>query len=102
MLRHIKDYVVPELQLVERLYRLMIAAETVDNQRRLAARSGMANGFRGLAAVRQRRSYFPSPLEKSGTERFEEAVAAYPASLEEYTRERDPLEWERTWTHCEC
>src|SRR4051794_22210900 len=33
---------------------------------------------------------------ESGTARLEEAVAAYRAALEEYTRERVPLDWART------
>ena len=33
---------------------------------------------------------------ESGTEKLEEAVAAYRAALEEYTRERVPLDWART------
>jgi tetratricopeptide (TPR) repeat protein len=33
---------------------------------------------------------------KPGTERLEEAVAAYQAALQEYTRERVPLDWAMT------
>ena len=33
---------------------------------------------------------------ESGTEKLEEAVAAYRAALEEYTRERVPLQWAMT------
>ena len=33
---------------------------------------------------------------ESGTTRFEEAVAAYRAALEEWTRERVPLQWAST------
>ena len=33
---------------------------------------------------------------ESGTARLEEAVAAYRAALEEWTRERVPLEWATT------
>ena len=54
VLRHFnEDHVVPELQLLERLHRLMIAAEaeTMDGQRRLAASSSMGNGFCGLATL---------------------------------------------------
>jgi hypothetical protein len=54
VLGHInKDHVIPELQLLERLHRLMVAAETMDGELRLAAGSRVTNGFRGLAAVRQ-------------------------------------------------
>ena len=52
MLRHVnKDHIVPELQLVERFHRLMIAAEAeaMDGQRCLATRSSMGNGLCGLA-----------------------------------------------------
>ena len=33
---------------------------------------------------------------ESGTARLKEAVAAYRAALEEYTREREPLAWAAT------
>jgi exonuclease VII small subunit len=33
---------------------------------------------------------------ESGTARLEEAVQAYHAALEEYTRERMPLQWAET------
>jgi hypothetical protein len=50
MLRHVdEDHVDPELQLLERLYRLMITAETMDRERRLDAGSSMADGFRLVA-----------------------------------------------------
>lgn len=35
-------------------------------------------------------------VDESGTARLEEAVAAYRAALEEYTRERVPLQWATT------
>ena len=48
MLRHVnEDHVVPELQFLERLHRLVVAAEAMDRELRLAAGSGMANGFVG-------------------------------------------------------
>ena len=51
MLRHInEDHVVPELQLLERLHRLMVAAEAMDRELRLAANSSVTNGLCGLAA----------------------------------------------------
>ena len=50
MLRHInEDHVVPELQLLERFYRLMIAAEAMHSEGRLAAGASMGNGLCGLA-----------------------------------------------------
>jgi hypothetical protein len=67
VLGHIdEEHVVPELQFLEGLSGLVITAETMRRQRRFAAGSSMADGFRGLDAVRQRRSYLPSPLEKPG------------------------------------
>jgi hypothetical protein len=50
MLRHVnKDHVVPELQLPECLYRLMVTAlaKAMDGERRLASRSGVGDGLRG-------------------------------------------------------
>ena len=50
--RHVnEDHVVPELQFLERLHRLVVAAEAMDRELRLDAGSGMANGFRRLAAL---------------------------------------------------
>ena len=57
MLRHVnEDHIVPELQLLERLPRLMIAAEaeTMDGQRCLATRSSVGNSLCGLAARKWR------------------------------------------------
>ena len=53
MLRHVnEDHVVPELQFLERLYRLMVAAEAMHSERRLAARSCVTNGLvGGLGAI---------------------------------------------------
>jgi hypothetical protein len=53
MLRHVnEDHVVPELQLVECLYRLMMTAmpEAMDGQGRLSRSSGVGNGLGGLTA----------------------------------------------------
>jgi hypothetical protein len=36
---------------------------------------------------------------ESGTERLEQAVAAYREALQEYTRERVPLNWAMTQTN---
>jgi hypothetical protein len=58
MLRHVnEDHIIPELQLLERLYRLMIAAETeaMHSEGRLAARSNMGNGLCGLATCHTRK-----------------------------------------------
>jgi hypothetical protein len=52
MLGHLGvDHIVPELQLVERFHRLMMAAETkaMHSEGRLAARSSMGNGLCWLA-----------------------------------------------------
>jgi hypothetical protein len=50
-LRHVnEDHVVPELQLLERLHRLMVAGEAMDGERRLAGRSGMGDGLCGWIA----------------------------------------------------
>jgi hypothetical protein len=40
-------------QSYRRFHRLMVAAETMDRELRLAAGSRVTTGFRGLAAVRQ-------------------------------------------------
>ena len=46
VLGHInKDHVIPELQLLERLDRLMVAAEAMDGQLRLAAGAGIEYAF---------------------------------------------------------
>ena len=58
VLRHVnEDHVVPELQLLERLHRLMIAAdaEAMDGERRLAAGASVGNGFCGLATRHPRK-----------------------------------------------
>ena len=52
VLRHVnEDHIVSELQLLERLHRLVIAAEAeaMDVQRCLATRSSVGNGLCGLA-----------------------------------------------------
>jgi hypothetical protein len=49
-----EDHVVPELQFLESLHRLMITAEAMHFQRRFAARSCMANGLCWLASRRSR------------------------------------------------
>jgi len=58
MLRHVnEDHVVPELQFLERLYRLMMAAgaQAMDCQCLFARCSGMSNGPGGLATCHARR-----------------------------------------------
>ena len=58
VLRHVnEDHIVPELKLVERFHRLMMAAETkaMHSEGRLAARSSMGNGLCGLATCHARR-----------------------------------------------
>jgi hypothetical protein len=58
MLGHLGvDHIVPELQLLEGLHRLMIAAEAeaMDGQRRLATRSGVANGLCRLTTPHARK-----------------------------------------------
>jgi hypothetical protein len=48
VVRHVnEDHIVPELKLVERFHRLMMAAETkaMHSEGRLAARSSMGNGL---------------------------------------------------------
>ena len=48
VLAHVnEDHIVPELQFLESLYGLMVAAEAMDGQLRLAARSNVSNGFCG-------------------------------------------------------
>jgi hypothetical protein len=42
-----EDHVVPELQFLKRLYRLMVAADAMDGQRLFAARSSVATVFVG-------------------------------------------------------
>jgi hypothetical protein len=52
VLRHVnKDHVVPELQLLEGLYRLVVTIETMDRERRLAAGSCMADRLGGRVAL---------------------------------------------------
>ena len=56
MLRHInKDHVVPKLQLLERLHRLMIAAEAMHSEGCLAAAASIADGFCGFGTSHPRR-----------------------------------------------
>ena len=56
MLRHLnEDHVVPELQFLERFYRLMIAAEAMQSEGGLADGASMANGLCGLATRHARR-----------------------------------------------
>ena len=48
MLRHInEDHVIPEPQFLERLHRLMVAAEAMDGEPRLAAGSSVADALCG-------------------------------------------------------
>ena len=62
-----------------------IARLIVDRARNSDERGAAANDLAvSLAALGER---------ESGTARLEEAVAAYRAALEEYTRERVPLDW---------
>ena len=58
-------------------------------------RNGRASGFRSMGDdAEQSRRCAPTLGEReSGTARLEEAVAAYRAALEEWTRERVPLDW---------
>ncbi len=62
-------------------------------------RNERASGFRSTG--RRRRAISASRFgrlgeRESGTARLEEAVAAYRAALEEWTRERVPLDWAAT------
>ena len=62
-------------------------------------RNGRASGFRSTG--RRRRTISAMRFQtlgerESGTARLEEAVAAYRAALEEWTRERVPLDWATT------
>ena len=63
-----EDHIVPELQFLERLYRLMVAAEAaaMHGERRLAAGESMGNGLCGLATRHARRIAAPRPM-KMGT-----------------------------------
>ena len=64
-----------------------------------ARRKGRASGCRSTGRRRRTISAMRSRAlgeRESGTARLEEAVAAYRAALEEWTRERVPLDWAMT------
>ncbi len=64
---------------------------------RAAWRSTPASGYRstGGDTEQSRQRALDSRGRESGTARLEEAVVAYRAALEEYSRERVPLDWAR-------
>jgi tetratricopeptide (TPR) repeat protein len=62
----------------------LLVATALDGDERAAARNLFANALQALGE------------REGGTARLEEAVAAYRAALEEWTRERAPLGWATT------
>ena len=81
VLRHVnEDHIVPELQLVERFHRLMMAAETkaMHSEGRLAAGASMGDGLCGLATRHLETIFSGLNMKRPSAPRIRDAGAALP------------------------